>query len=133
VKNIYIEHIGIFTRDLERLRSFYETYFGAVSGDIYRNKKNGFSSYFLKFSTGARLELMQMDSIPDSKDDPIIEFIGLVHFAISVGSIDAVNEMAAKLKVAGYSVVREPRKTGDGYYECVILDPDGNRVELCTS
>jgi lactoylglutathione lyase len=23
-----------------------------------------------------------------------------------------------------------PRTTGDGYYESVILDPDGNRVEI---
>jgi lactoylglutathione lyase len=27
-------------------------------------------------------------------------------------------------------VVGEPRTTGDGYYESVVLDPDGNRVEL---
>jgi lactoylglutathione lyase len=23
-----------------------------------------------------------------------------------------------------------PRRTGDGYYESVVLDPDGNRLEL---
>jgi len=23
-----------------------------------------------------------------------------------------------------------PRVTGDGYYESVILDPDGNRIEV---
>ena len=30
----------------------------------------------------------------------------------------------------GYAIVGEPRTSGDGYYEGVILDPDGNRVEL---
>jgi len=30
----------------------------------------------------------------------------------------------------GYRVVDEPRRTGDGYYESVVLDPDGNRVEI---
>jgi lactoylglutathione lyase len=24
----------------------------------------------------------------------------------------------------------EPRRTGDGYYESVVLDPDGNVVEI---
>jgi lactoylglutathione lyase len=23
-----------------------------------------------------------------------------------------------------------PRRTGDGYYESVVLDPEGNRLEL---
>jgi len=27
-------------------------------------------------------------------------------------------------------VISEPRTTGDGYYESVVLDPDGNRVEI---
>ena len=32
--------------------------------------------------------------------------------------------------ILGYMVADGPRQTGDGYYESVILDPDGNRVEL---
>jgi lactoylglutathione lyase len=27
-------------------------------------------------------------------------------------------------------VVGAPRKTGDGYYESVVLDPDGNVVQI---
>jgi lactoylglutathione lyase len=30
----------------------------------------------------------------------------------------------------GYAVLDGPRRTGDGYYESVVLDPDGNRVEV---
>jgi lactoylglutathione lyase len=26
--------------------------------------------------------------------------------------------------------IEHTRRTGDGYYESVVLDPDGNRVEL---
>jgi lactoylglutathione lyase len=32
--------------------------------------------------------------------------------------------------VANLAPVDAPRTTGDGYYEAVVLDPDGNRVEL---
>jgi lactoylglutathione lyase len=34
------------------------------------------------------------------------------------------------LEKEGYQVAGKPRVTGDGYYESVILDPDGNIVEL---
>ncbi|MEM1258249.1 MAG: VOC family protein, partial [Bacteroidota bacterium] len=30
----------------------------------------------------------------------------------------------------GYTVLGEPRTTGDGYYESVVLDPEGNRLEI---
>ncbi|MFC1976452.1 glyoxalase, partial [Chloroflexota bacterium] len=29
-----------------------------------------------------------------------------------------------------HRVISGSRETGDGYYESVILDPDGNRVEI---
>jgi lactoylglutathione lyase len=50
--------------------------------------------------------------------------------AISVGSRDHVDELTARLRQDGYPVLDGPRRTGDGYYESVVLDPDGNRVEI---
>ena len=58
------------------------------------------------------------------------ENIGLIHFAISVGSKKEVDELKEALRDDGYRVVGEPRTTGDGYYESVVLDPDGNRIEI---
>jgi lactoylglutathione lyase len=52
------------------------------------------------------------------------------HIAISVGSEEAVNGLTAQIKNDGFQVVDGPRHTGDGYYESVILDPDGNQVEI---
>lgn len=34
-----------------------------------------------------------------------------------------------EIRSEGYSVVGEPRTSGDGYFESVVLDPDGNRIE----
>ena len=42
LRGMYIEHVAIWTKDLERLRSFYETYFGARSGDKYVNPDKRF-------------------------------------------------------------------------------------------
>ena len=125
-----IEHVAIYTKDLEALRSFYTKYFQATSNDLYVNPKKGFSSYFLSFADGARLELMQMESIPDSLDDPIRQSTGIIHLAFSLGSRSAVDRMSERLREDGFRILDGPRQTGDGYYECAFLDPDGNRIEI---
>ena len=125
-----LEHAAIWTRDLDGLKQFYERYLGARAGDRYVNSSKGFCSYFLEFDDGARLELMQMASIPDSRDDPIAQATGLIHLAFAVGSETAVNELTRRLAADGYRVLDGPRRTGDGYYESAVLDPDGNRIEL---
>jgi lactoylglutathione lyase len=58
------------------------------------------------------------------------ERLGLAHIALSVGSKRRVDELTDRLRQAGFEVVDGPRQTGDGYYESVVLDPDGNRIEV---
>ena len=125
-----IEHIALWTRDLEGLKAFYETYFEAEAGEKYFNPKKQFESYFLRFTTGARLELMRMPTIPETQDDPEAQATGLIHLAFSTGSEAAVDALTARLRGDGFRVVDGPRHTGDGYYESTILDPDGNRIEI---
>ena len=125
-----IEHLAIWTRELERLRAFYETYFQAQSGEKYENHQKQFESYFLEFDSGARLELMCVPQVTDSKNDINQPFTGIVHFAFSTGSVNGVDVLTHRLKKNGYVIADGPRRTGDGYYESVVLDPDGNRVEI---
>ncbi len=125
-----IEHIAIWTRNLEKLKSFYEVYLNAKAGEKYTNTKKQFESYFLSFEDGCRLELMQMYSVPDSLNDVHKQFTGFIHFAVSTGSKEQVDSLTHRLKGDGFEVLDGPRTTGDGYYESVVLDPDGNRVEI---
>jgi len=125
-----IEHIAIWTNDLETMRSFYEKYFQASSGPKYVNPKKNFSSYFLTFQEGARLELMYKPEIFSAQGKQHAERIGIIHLAVSVGSEQAVNELTERLKQDGYQVLDGPRTTGDGYYESVILDPENNLLEI---
>jgi lactoylglutathione lyase len=53
---MHIEHIALWTSQMERMKDFYEKYFQARTGKMYQNLSKGFESYFLSFSTGARLE-----------------------------------------------------------------------------
>ncbi len=133
---MHVEHIAIWTEDIERLRAFYEHNFGAVAGARYVNPVKGFQSYFLSFTSGARLEIMQMPgicempSIPRTRNDVRTQFTGYIHLAISTGSEAGVDALTAQLRADGYPILDGPRATGDGYYESVALDPDGNRLEI---
>jgi lactoylglutathione lyase len=125
-----IEHVAIWTHQLENLREFYVKYFQAQSNEKYVNPKKEFSSYFLSFETGCRLELMQMPTVPNSQNDIYQQFTGFVHLAFSVGSKEKVDLLTERLRNDGFEIVGEPRTTGDGYYESVVLDPDKNRIEI---
>lgn len=125
-----IEHIAIWTSDLEKMKDFYVRFFGAVPNEKYTNLKNNFYSYFLSFQTGARLELMQMPNIPANKNDIFEQYLGVIHMAFAVGSKEKVDSLTELLRSENYRVVGEPRTTGDGYYESVVLDPEGNRLEI---
>ena len=58
------------------------------------------------------------------------EHTGLIHFAMSIGSKAQVDLLTEKLREDGFTIAGEPRTTGDGYYESVVLDPEGNQIEI---
>lgn len=125
-----IEHVALWTEDLERLAGFYQRYFGATVGDRYVNAAKGFESRFLSFEAGARLEIMRTTTLSPVRHEAGAQRMGLTHFAVSLGSEQRVDELTEHLRGDGHPVLDGPRRTGDGYYESVILDPDGNRVEI---
>lgn len=124
-----LTHVALWTNDLERLRTFYITYFNGKSNEKYVNPLKGFASYFLTFEGGASLEIMQRTDITTvfTKDH-----IGLTHIAFSAGSKANVDAMIERLRADGMTIKGEPRYTGDGFYEGAALDPDGNLVEIVT-
>ena len=124
-----LEHSAIYVNDLESMKEFYQEYFGAVANEKYHNPKTGLETYFLSFKNGdSRLELMtRPEMVPQEK---ALFRTGLTHLAFSTGSESHVDDLTNSLKVAGYIVISGPRRTGDGYYESCILDPEGNQIEI---
>lgn len=124
-----IEHIAIWADNIELLRDFYLKYFNLACGDRYVNPVKNFTSYFLSFGEGkTRIELMTAPGkgTPVSRGD----MKGLAHFAISLGSREAVDDLTERLMADGYTILSEPRTASDGYYESAVADPEGNYVEI---
>jgi 2-haloacid dehalogenase len=115
-----IDHAAAWVSDLDRARGFYERWFKASSSPGYSSSTRDFKSYFLSLGPGARLELM---TSPAETPRP-------AHLAISLGSREAVDRMVKEMGIAGVRIVSRPRVTGDGYYEAVVADSEGNLLEI---
>ncbi len=126
----HIEHIALWVEDIDRTCQFYARFFAASIGPLYTNPSKGFASRFLTFTSGTRVEVMKTTAFSPICHDAGVQCMGLTHLAIALGSEKEVDRITAELCAAGYPVLDEPRRTGDGYYESVVLDPDGNRLEL---
>ena len=121
----YMVHAALYTSDIEKSKEYYVTYFDGKSNEIYKNAK-GFSSYFITFEQGARLEIMNQDEY-NTKEE---KGMGYHHIAFSVGTKENVINLTKQIVEDGYLLVSPPRTTGDGYFESCVEDPDGNRVEI---
>ncbi len=124
-----IHHIALWTQQLEKMKCFYIDFFSAKASALYVNPKKNFSSYFLTFASGARLELMHRPEVVNASQEGTLSS-GYAHIAISLGSKEAVDAKTQELVLAGYTNPEGPRTTGDGFYESIILDPDANIIEL---
>ena len=124
-----VEHLAIWADNIELLRQFYTKYFSTGCSDKYTNPKRGFTSYFLTFGEDkTRIELMHIPNMENPASRGNLK--GLAHFAISVDGKEAVDALTERLRKDGYTIAGEPRTSGDGYYESVVLDPEGNYVEI---
>lgn len=123
-----IHHIAVYVRDMAVVSEFIEKYFEANRIDLYNNPTTGFSSRFIHFQDGARLELMHRTDVREPHDSLLT--CGFHHLAFALGSEEAVDRLTDRLWADGYEVKSPPRITGDGYYESVIIGPESIIIEL---
>jgi lactoylglutathione lyase len=122
-----LEHVALWTPNLERARQFYGDYFGAVATEWYRDPGRQVSAYLLSFASGARLELLQPAKLLVAGRGTVV---GCAHLAFASGSAANVQALTERLRRAGYPIISEPNPTTQGRYQSVIADPDGNLIEI---
>lgn len=127
IKKMQIDHIAIWTDNLENEKNFFLKYFECSASEKYFNPQNHFTSYFITFAGGPGIELMKRNDIRKKRGN---ETLGISHFALDMGSREKVDLITGVLEKDGHKVVRKPRVTGDGYYESVVLDPENNFIEI---
>jgi lactoylglutathione lyase len=126
-----IEHVALWTKNLEASKNFYVEFFGGNPSTKYVSQKKDFQSYFLTFQNDTRLEIMQIPSFfLIELNNTLEQFYGYSHISFSVGSKANVDKLTEALRNQKFTVVSEARITGDGYYESCVLDPDNNRIEI---
>ena len=123
-----IEHVAIYVKDMEAEKNFFVKYFNAKTSEKYTNFRNDFSSYFLTFDDGSRLEIMNRTSMTDPAKTPYRS--GFHHIAIEVGDRKDVDDTLKKIQADGYKIINGARTTGDGYYAAVVDDNEGNEIEI---
>ena len=125
--NARLEHVALWVRDLDGVAAFYTRYFDARLGALYENPRKGFQSRFLEFG---RARAWRSWRVVTSSRARRASHWDSRTWPSSVGDEAAVDALAARFRAEGVALVDGPRRTGDGYYECVVLDPEGNRVEV---
>lgn len=122
---VHITHVGLYVNDLETMGRFYSQYLGAKMGKLYHNPDKGFTSRFLTFPSGVRIELMHVSgnilSLPNNRWG---------HIAFSLNKRSEVDTFIRAVEKEGIPIISFPRLTGDGYYEAIISDPEGNHIEI---
>jgi lactoylglutathione lyase len=123
-----IAHVALWTRDIDAQMAFWQRYFNGVAGEEYVSRNRpGFVSRFVSLADGPQLEIMRLpDLLPAEQAN---ERVGWAHIALSVGGEGQVDMLAQRARQEGI-LQAPPRWTGDGFYEAIIRDPDGNTIEI---
>ena len=124
-----IDHVALYSLDLEGMKEFFIRYFNGVANNMYHNPKTGLKTYILSFEdSDARLELMTRPEVENEEENIFRQ--GFIHLSFSVGSQEKVDNLTKELKDDGYQVLSDPRTTGDGYYESCIVGPEKILIEI---
>ena len=109
-----IDHIALYTRDLERLCEFYTKYFDGTAGKLYQNEETGTQACFVSFEDAEHSRL----------------WTGWAHTSFKAGTRENVDALTEQMRSEGYEITDGPVVGKDGCYGSFVLDPDGNTVRI---
>ncbi len=103
---MYLKNVGIFVKDLEGAKKFFESYFHAKVLKTFDNPDKGYYSYILELDGQAWIELMTKPEIVDAPKDP--NRSGLAHICFKIDTRKELNDIIKRFKEDGYTIQYEP-------------------------
>ncbi len=103
-----LKNVGIFVKDLEGAKDFFEKYFGAKVLKTVDNLEKEYYSYILNFDGQAWVELMKKPETVVLPTDP--NRLGLAHICFMIDTREKLNEIIKGFKKSGYTIQYKPEK-----------------------
>ena len=124
-----IERMVLLVAELNKTKSFYQKYFRAQVAQEFYDDEAGSQGCLLKFSNQINLELLQGSGRHFTPGDTN-RHSGYIRLAISVGSGEMVESLTKAMVNDGFECVLDPKPDFADKMHAIVLDPDGNEVEL---
>ena len=118
---MYLRNVGIFVKDLEGAKAFFESYFGAKVLKTWNEPENGYYSYIMELDGRGWIELMTKPGVVDIEKDP--NRLGLAHVCICADTREQLNTIIERFKKDGYRIQYEPSNPdGPGEVRAVTFE-----------
>jgi catechol 2,3-dioxygenase-like lactoylglutathione lyase family enzyme len=117
------DHLSLGVRDLDAARTFYDAFLAPLGASV-----SSASAKELAYGPGGQGGLFYLYPVAGEQ----VAGLG-AHLAFTADSRAVVDEAYASAMEEGATSIRAAGPHPDiapGYYGCVILDPDGNKLEL---
>lgn len=123
-----INHVAVLTADTERFLEFYGGVFGATHEVL--QDRDGFKLTLVSVGPTTELNVFELDGNPEhARQQPMFGRGRLDHLALEAASIDAFDEIRARLLARGAT---DGFVTDFGHVLSLFFrDPDGLEAEVC--
>lgn len=128
-----VHHVDLVVSDLATSLAFYGAILGPLGwhGVSTTSGERGETIHY-HYGPGSSIGLRQAPGPPSGL--PVDRYrVGLHHLCLEVGSREALDQTAARLRNLGARITDGPREFPDyrpGYHALFFLDPDGIKLEL---
>ncbi len=118
---MYLRNVGIFVKDLEGAKAFFESYFGAKVLKTYDEPENDYYSYIMELNGPGWIELMSKPPTVDIEKNP--SRLGLAHICICADTREQLNTIIKRFKEDGYTIQYEPKSPeGPGEVRAITFE-----------
>lgn len=121
----YGSFVGLVVRDADLMLGFYQNVLGMklVHTD---DGDEGLTKYYLSFS-GGMLKLFAHDDPPELNT---ADFSAVTGYRLNTYLVTNMAELFKTLEENKVKIVSPPQPTGNGQTWMIILDPEGNTIEM---